>query len=324
MATLITGQSQLLTLQPSDKYTVTVGANTEAYIDLGAGTDGSGYDSVRLTSEGTNRYTIGEYGRVAKVTIRCVVGSVDYVLGDAGSLGEVEVIRDENGNAVGLALPDGSEISLIGQSYQLSALPTPTSRNEGQVIRVTDVGMQSIGSMWQSDGVKWRPLTGRVTIAKGVGSAATPLATINAAGKISLPNGGMVQSGSLVIPANLLKVGMSIAFNFRLKHKGTSGAWSSAVRIGTANSNTDSSAFFLNGTATNDQDLWIFKEANISSATTLQTDSFAVPNSLTVGAFTDKNTQFNIANVMYLGVYIPSLSAGDSVDLLSYSVELVG
>lgn len=85
MATLITGQSQLLTLQPNDKYTVTVGANAEAYIDLGAGTDGSGYDSVRLTSEGTNKYTIGEYGRVAKVTIRCVVGSVDYIQGQTQS-----------------------------------------------------------------------------------------------------------------------------------------------------------------------------------------------------------------------------------------------
>ena len=93
MPTLTAGQSQDLILQPNDQYTVTIGANSEAYIDLGAGTGGSGYDSVRLISGGTNTYTVGEYGAVARVKIRCVSGTVNYVYGAGSGVvgGEQEV-----------------------------------------------------------------------------------------------------------------------------------------------------------------------------------------------------------------------------------------
>lgn len=123
MATLITGQSQLLTLQPSDKYTVTVGANTEAYIDLGAGTDGSGYDSVRLTSEGTNKYTIGEYGRVAKVTIRCVVGSVDYSFGDSSKLDikPADLTSSAIADAIKKAVDIGGFVALEAKDYVIDS-----------------------------------------------------------------------------------------------------------------------------------------------------------------------------------------------------------
>lgn len=86
MPTLTAGQSQDLILQPNDQYTVTIGANSEAYIDLGAGTGGSGYDSVRLISGGTDTYTVGEYGAVAEVKIRCVSGLVNYVYGAGGGV----------------------------------------------------------------------------------------------------------------------------------------------------------------------------------------------------------------------------------------------
>ena len=218
-------------------------------------------------------------------------------------------------------MPDGSTMSIDTPAYTWAGKPAAAAGNLGLVIRVTDLN----GTLWKSNGTNWRPVNGRAVIAKSAGSIASPLVSLSGApGQLVLPAASGVSSGAVIIPASVLLPGMGIEVSAKLRKTGTGGTWSGAVRVGTANASGDSGILSNTGAATTNNDLWMFGEADVVSPTLLATTAFATPNSPTTGAFVDRNTNINTALPMYVGIWVGSLNAADTVALMSYEIALVG
>lgn len=257
-----------------------------------------------------------------------VAGTTDQQSGRNASLSALQVA----GGAVGVmgvtdagqpVLPTGEPFALSGPSYLWANRPAATAANAGSVIRIADVGATAAGSLWISDGAAWSPVQ-PIVLAAATGSVATPLASVSAVGKFALPDGRMVTGGSVVLPAGLLRAGLVVRVTAKTRHLGTAGAWRADVRMGTLNTSTDNAIGAVTGAATNDQNVAQDCEAAIVSATSFTVTGFAVPNSPGTGAFTDKASNFNTASTNYVGLYIGTLTAADTVALITYRVELLG
>ncbi len=143
----------------------------------------------------------------------------------------------------------------------------------GNVIRITDVGPTGFGSLWCSDGTKWRTLTGRQLLSSNrIGTSLAALAEVFTANtKFALPAAPMVSSGAILLPAGLLSVGAGLAVSALIRHAGTAGSWMAQFRIGTANAYDDAVVGVVNGAATTDQAAWMFQEMNITASTAFWT-----------------------------------------------------
>lgn len=265
--------------------------------------------------------------RVASINHGIILGSDQIPIGYFAGNKDVYLPKfatDSSGNAVGIADPVGEGvISFAGPAYTFAGLPAASENNLGMSARVTDIGPVG-GSIFISTGTYWKPLNGSCVLAQANGSVAAPIQTLSAAGKFTLPADQMITGGSLVLPTGLLRVGFTVTTYAKFKHRGTGGAWSISARLGTLNTSSDNALTFQNGAATNDNDVWVVKDGHIVSSTSFTADGFAVPNSFTTGAFTDKNSNFNTASVMYLGLYLSAVNAADFVDFIEYRVELKG
>ena len=207
-------------------------------------------------------------------------------------------------------------------AYSWAGKPAAASANNGQAIRITDIGIA--GSVWISNSSVWRPINGRIVLSRGQGLVAAPLSTLSGTtGKLAIPSGTGIVGGSYVVPAGLLQPGFGLQVTAKVKKTGTGGAWSIAARIGSTDSATDAAIASANGAATDNNDVWINEIADIVSNTSLISATFAVPNQPTTGAFVDKNG-LNMLATQYVGLWIGSLNAADSVKLLSYEIALIG
>ena len=218
----------------------------------------------------------------------------------------------------------GVAYSLDTPAYTWVGRPVASTENVGLVIRITDVGIGA-GSLWQSDGVTWRPVNGRVVLSRGQGLAASPLVTLaGATGKLVIPSGSGIVSGSYVVPSGLLQAGFALEVTAKVKKLGTGGTWSIAARLGTGNAATDAAIASGSGAATNDNDLLLSQTAEIISNTSLITSTFAAPNQPTTGALVDKNTTLDMTAAQYVGLWVGSLNAADTIKLLSYEIAVRG
>lgn len=238
----------------------------------------------------------------------------------ANGVDQYFVTGDRNPVTGGIELSAGSvEIPTIGSSYTWLGKPS-ASLMSGKTVRITDLN----NTLWISDGTVWRPLNGRAVIAFGSGSMATPLATVAAApGKLTLPAGANVISGSVLIPANLLAAGFSVEASVKLRKTGTGGTWAAAARIGTANAIGDSALVNTSGPATTLNDVWLLGQCSTISSSVMLSTGFSAPNSPTTSSFVDRNTNINTASDMYVSVFVTTLNAADSVALQAYEVAII-
>lgn len=217
---------------------------------------------------------------------------------------------------------EGVAYALDTPAYTWAGKPSANAGNSGQAIRITDVGVAN--SVWVSDGAIWRPMNGRIVLSRGQSLVASPLVSLaGTTGKLSIPSGVGISSGSYVVPAGLLQVGFGIQINAKIKKTGTGGTWSVAARLGSTDTASDAAIASATGAATDNNDIWINEIADIVSNTSLLSATFAVPNQPTTGAFVDKNGM-NMSAVQYLGLWIGALNAADSAKLLSYEIALIG
>lgn len=218
----------------------------------------------------------------------------------------------------------GADIPSVGPAFTWAGKPAASAAS-GVVIRVTDVGPAGFGSMWFSDGSNWRPLSGRQLLsANRTGTSAAPLASSATVAKLALPTGDMVTSGSIVLPANLLRAGMSIHVEGRFRHTGTGGTWSAGFRLGSLDTSSDNSCAALSGTAVDDQSGYCFQDVMILTGTSYSSFYSSAPQSTGAGALLVRSTNFDVASPLYLSAYTFSVNAADTVQLLAYEVWING
>jgi len=196
----------------------------------------------------------------------------------------------------------------------------------GETVRVTDVGPTGAGSLWISDGTRWRTLTGRQLLSSNrTGTLVAPLASVTAVSQLALPAAAMVSAGAILLPANLLATGAGLLVSAHARHTGTAGTWSCVARIGTSNTASDASISTTTGPATNDMAGWLYQEIDIATATSFTTGYNMAPSgSSAAGSFNVRTTNFDVTQPMYVGFYAASVTGPDAVQLNNYSVWLIG
>lgn len=91
---------------------------------------------------------------------------------------EGELVRSKRDPVTGRIsfLVDGVEVAFAGPSYAWASKPAAAAGNAGQVIRITDVGAATAGSLWASDGSAWKPVNGHVVLGRSHIQVLTPKA----------------------------------------------------------------------------------------------------------------------------------------------------
>ena len=319
MPTLQHGARHFLNLGAGQVLTVTCDAVSSAVVrsyPIAPGGEATGQSAV--AASGT--YTRGPFMSATRWAVEAAGSGVSYAI--AGSA-DADATVDAGGNVAA----NGSPVSgagNIGPATTFANLPSAAS-SAGLTYRVTDVGPVGAGSLWISDGTRWRTLGGRQLHCAAQGTIAAPLATLSGAtGKFSLPAGDRVTSGSILLPVGLPQVGQALQVSCKVRHRGTGGAWNFIARIGSGDASTDPSFAQVTGTATDDQGAWVEQDMETVTATSFISSGYSVPNSAGVGALVLRNSNFNNAAQMYLGFYSSTLNAADFLDLISYRVYLLG
>lgn len=205
-------------------------------------------------------------------------------------------------------------------AYVWANRPDPAA-NAGNIIRITDVGPTGAGSLWISDGTVWRALGGRQVLSSSrAGAPGAALATATGIAKLNFPAGSMVSGGSIVLPVGLMRVGTGLRASIMMRHTGTAGTFSAALRFGTLNTSSDNSFASCQGAASNDIAAWAFSEASVSGATSFVAKFLVAPNGAT-NTPQNRTTNFDITQPLYLGLYVSALTAPDTLELLDYSLE---
>ncbi len=223
--------------------------------------------------------------------------------------------------------PDGKPVSPVsgagGPSYTwVNALAAAAAGQiaVNAVVRVLDVGPTACGSLMQWDGTYLRTLNGMQTLsAKRDGAIGAGIVSVAAAGKLALPAGPMVSSGSILLPIGLLRAGTGLRASFRCRHTGTAAAPSPALRLGTTNSASDNSFATCALANTDGIGAWAFSEANIVSSTVFVANHLMIPNGAT-NTPQNRTTNFDIAQQLYLSFWVPAVTAPDTVELLDYEI----
>ena len=107
-----------------------------------------------------------------------------------------------------------------------------------------------------------------------------------------------------------------------MRHTGTAGTFSAALRWGTLNTSSDNSFASCQGAATNDLTAWALSEGTVTSSTTYLAKYLIAPNGA-AGSVLVRTTNFDVAQQMYLGIHVSALTAPDTLELLDYSVEFM-
>lgn len=230
---------------------------------------------------------------------------------DNSSLSAAEV-------AAARALVSGDGIA--GPAYTWVNRPSAAA-NAGRMIRITDIGPTGAGSLWLSDGTNWLTMSGRQVLSSSrAGAPGAALATATGIAKLNFPAGSMVSGGSIVLPVGLMRVGTGLRASIMMRHTGTAGTFSAALRLGTLNTSSDNSFASCQGAASNDIAAWAFSEASVSGATTFVAKFLVAPNGAT-NTPQNRTTNFDISQTLYLGLHVSALTAPDTLELLDYSIE---
>lgn len=124
-----------------------------------------------------------------------------------------------------------SSQNLFLGTFTFATLPAVSASNSGMVARVTDVGTNSAGSLWISNGtVRWTPVGGALTLAH-----------------LGTSTGNITNSETVVvsrsIPAGVILDGDLIRIGFHSTKSGTTDSLNCVVRVGTAGTTADTAVW---------------------------------------------------------------------------------
>jgi hypothetical protein len=225
---------------------------------------------------------------------------------------------DVNGNLIGLETVAGVAVSGAAPAYTWAGKPTAATGNAGSIIRITDIGTSSFGSLWQSNGTNWYPLNGRATILRNFGTLVAPLGTYTGGTAGAITSSG----GNLPIQANVLSSGMQLKVAAWFHRRGATSTANLNVRLGTTGTSADSLLFNLQFTATDLKDVRVDTDVFITNSTNLMTDLWLPPQGQGVSGIATKTTNINTASVMYISFDVSAANSADAFDLIGYTVAL--
>jgi hypothetical protein len=105
---------------------------------------------------------------------------------------------DVNGNIIGLQTASAVVVSGTAPAYTWAGKPTAATGNAGSIIRITDIGTASFGSLWQSNGTRWYPLNGNLTLNEIASPVVSNGTNVNAVLSAFLIKAGSFQNGDVI------------------------------------------------------------------------------------------------------------------------------
>lgn len=225
----------------------------------------------------------------------------------------ISISSSTGSGAVVLATSPTLTTPIIG-SYTFATLPSAAS-NSGAVVRVTDIGPATAGSLWVSTGTIWKPVNGRVTIVSSAASASTS-------------SGEVLSNLKFQFPAAFFNAGDRIRLWGSLTKGAATNQGLVAVRVGTAGTTADtvvipSWAAMANASRTTG----FITELTVVDATTMRAEG-AVPLAGNTGAYTVSTnvvaanvTISNVSNSLWVEVTISSSS--DAFALVNGMMEYI-
>lgn len=237
-----------------------------------------------------------------------------YVSDPATELNGVPVTANVNHLTGGGEFSAGAtSIDLITGQYTWALLPSASSMS-GKTAWVSDVG--GAGSMWKSNGTRWKPVGGSVFLGQVIDRPSTSGVTSK-------------NIGSILIPAGLIQDGDRLRCTFSLSKSGASETATLAFRFGSVNTVSDASFFTTGGFSGTNQSLGAFVDVLRKSATSMQklgngqtmSNAYSGP---TTAAFPSAVTVENMdSTAMYLHLMCAMSSTVEVVTLEDMLVELV-
>jgi hypothetical protein len=210
----------------------------------------------------------------------------------------------------------------------VATLPANTLVAPGDRRFVTDVGrlvvlgtdLGNLGHTFEFVGATgsgfWMPM-GAFDMDSRMGNPTTPVASLS-----GLVSTSTLMSGStLTIPGGLLKVGMRFEVRTLYRKTGGTGAWSIIPKFGNANTTSDTSLVNVSPTAANnlvariDIEFTVLSSSTMLANSTLSRQSEAEANQVLI-------TGLNIANTLYFNSASNNIATGETLQLLSASLNI--
>lgn len=214
-----------------------------------------------------------------------------------------------------------------------ATLPTAANSAPGDLVFVTDTASRVVGStdsgnmgqLYQFVGAtgtgRYGP-TGSYSLTRRTGSIATPLGTqSNVLGTIQqIPVAG---AAAQAIPAAALLAGKRFRFTAHVHRTGAIAAANIIVKVGQANTSSDTTVTTVTLSGTNNASCRNSFDIFISSSTTASTTN--VMNSGTTaadgGSGMTELTGLNLANPLYITLWVSAVSSGDAYQSMYYDIE---
>ncbi|WP_156797040.1 hypothetical protein [Nitrosomonas sp. Is79A3] len=233
-------------------------------------------------------------------------------------------LRDGGGNIIGFKDLNGSPVPVTNNVFASAPAMFAETSAENTVAFLSAAAFTGTGKRTRPlpmiyTGGLWRPFEDYATLFKiQFGTQTTPTMNLAAVGDYPLPT-------RIVIPGGLLNSDGDTLYTItRTQKHGAIGAAAVQCRMGkNAVSANNSLVFQIAPAATNLGGQTLISEALRTGANTFFTQSNGTLNANhAAGFFADKSTNVDFGVDQYLDYSLTTISAGDSVDLLSIEVVL--
>lgn len=224
----------------------------------------------------------------------------------------VRATTDPLTGGVSLSVSDTQPYGLIYGPTTYANLPA-ASLLSGYMAKVSDIG-GSTGSLWISDGVRWKPVNGTVRLYSSVSQSAAVSGVTETIQR------------QILLPANLLQVGDRLVCKISQSKSSTSETATTRIRLGTAGTTADTQlAAIAAMTTTNVSVGWTW-DMRVNSATTVQKmggASTALPWGTSTGAFPAATTVSSMtSNDLYLSFSSFMSSTVETTRIEDLTIEL--
>lgn len=212
----------------------------------------------------------------------------------------------------------------------IAGLPTAANSAPGDVVFVTDfnqkyVNAGSLGNLghqftfYGATGTGFWAPTGKCNIDSKIGTIAVPLATLS--GTLGATTNFSV---GVACPGGWAKPGMKLRGRFHIRKTGTDADSQFFLKVGQANTTSDTTHRTLTVNASDPQNFMVEYEIHILTTTTAQVTSFAVNqlNGAELDVQVTSLTSWNLANPIYVnGTGTTNLTTPSTYQLISANIN---
>ena len=216
----------------------------------------------------------------------------------------------------------GADVAVTNADYDTVALLNAATPATGTVSLLNPAAFTGTGKPTAPipmiyTGSRWEPLGGMAKLFKcQFGTKAVPTMTASSVARFTLATEPIIPGG--LISAN----GDSLTLIARYQHNGTAAGIIVKPWLGTSATYTSNSPLAASTTATTDlAGVTVFTEVTRITSTTAFTSSSGTINvNHATGFFGDRNTLLNFAADQYFTIAIDTVTAPDTLDLLSFEI----